>query len=129
MGRRLGDVIADCLARATGHGISATVITKPDGGRTCESPYEWSRRAQDEVATWAKAQGRGRTVRILAVVDTIITGLYSRMASLRLFGTSSRFKRPEFICQETVSFDQLKDEFGGQLKTGRVYDVTEIMLP
>ena len=86
MGRRLGDVIADCLARATRHGISATMVTKPDGECTCESSYEWYRRSQDEVATWAKAQGRGRTVRILADVDTIITGLYSRMASLRVIG-------------------------------------------
>lgn len=127
MGKGLGNLIGKLLFGAFAYAVADTVTKNYTGKHIHEHAYEWYRRAHLAITEWAQSQNNVTALKILAVVDSIVTEAYHRFASLRFFGVNESYRAPVLICEQTVPYEELVKEFGN-VEQGKTYDVTRLML-
>jgi len=127
MGRGLGDLLGKLVIGAIGYLVADAVTKNYTGKHIHEHAYAWFRQAHDSAVRWAMAQDNRQLLKILAVVDSIVTEGYIRFGNLRVFGVNPQRQSPALICESRVPYDELVRQFG-TMRQGHTYDVTKLML-
>lgn len=73
------------------------------------------------------AQDNRQLLKILAVIDSIVTEGFVRFGNLRVFGVNTQRQAPALICESKVPYEELVKQFGA-MRQGQAYDVTQLML-
>jgi len=128
MGRGgLGDLLGKLVIGAIGYLVADAVTKSYTGKHIHEHAYVWFRQVHDAAVKWAMAQDNRDLLRILAVMDSIVTEGYVRFGKLRVFGVSPQRESPALICENKVPYEELVKKFG-TMRQGYTYDVTQLML-